>query len=113
MKAALRAGRFGQSPYRGYPSPLVASFSGRASRILGDGRVAQDQEILTLDNEVVAKKLMAVRANVRASSDLAIDLKALISFGSTIGPVRLLTETVKAELAHFLNLLRENRFFPY
>ncbi|MBX4911025.1 MULTISPECIES: hypothetical protein [Rhizobium] len=56
---------------------------------------------------------MAVRANVRASSDLAIDLKALISSGSTIGPVRLLTETVKAELAHFLNLLRENRFFPY
>ncbi|WP_199788885.1 hypothetical protein [Rhizobium leguminosarum] len=62
---------------------------------------------------MVAKKLMAVRANVRASSDLAIDIKALISSGTTIGPVPLLTETDKAELAHFLNLLRENRFFRY
>ncbi|WP_222413426.1 hypothetical protein [Rhizobium leguminosarum] len=100
------------NPIPWVPIPLVAPFSGRAYRILAADRVPQDQEILTLDNEVVAKKLMAVRANVRASSDLAIDIKALVSSG-TIGPVRLLTETDKAELAHFLNLLRENRFFPY
>ncbi|ANP90054.1 hemolysin secretion protein D (plasmid) [Rhizobium leguminosarum] len=105
-----------QSPGRIRPviekTPLVAPFSGRVSRILAveNDRVAEGQEILALDDEVVGERLVALRADIRAKSDLASDLKALISSGTTIGPVRLLTETVKAEQAHFLNLLRENEF---
>ncbi len=105
-----------QSPGRIRPviekTPLVAPFSGRVSRILAveNDRVAEGQEILALDDEVVGERLVALRADIRAKSDLASDLKALIASGTTIGPVRLLTETVKAEQAHFLDLLRENEF---
>lgn len=93
-------------------TPLVAPVSGRVSRILAleNSRVAEGQEILTLDDDVAQEKLMALRADIRAKTDLASDLEALISSGAATGPVRLLTETAKAERAHFLNLLRENEF---
>ncbi|MCS0463289.1 HlyD family efflux transporter periplasmic adaptor subunit (plasmid) [Rhizobium sp. T1470] len=93
-------------------TPLVAPVSGRISHILAleNSRVAEGQEILTLDDDVVEEKLMALRADIRAKTDLASDLEALISAGAATGPVRLLTESATAERAHFLNLLRENEF---
>lgn len=94
-------------------TPLIAPVSGRISRILAveNDRVAQGQEILALDDEVVEEKLRAVTADIRAKSDIARDLETLISSGTHAkDPIRLLTESITAERAHFLNLLRENQY---
>ncbi|MBY3517369.1 HlyD family efflux transporter periplasmic adaptor subunit [Rhizobium laguerreae] len=89
---------------------LVAPLSGRVSRILAleNSRVAEGQEILTLDDDVAQEKLMALRADISAKSDRASDLETLISSGAETVPLRLLTETAKAERAHFLDVLRGN-----
>ncbi|MER8390066.1 HlyD family efflux transporter periplasmic adaptor subunit [Mesorhizobium sp. M1112] len=94
-------------------TPLVAPVSGRISRILADENdlVAQGQEILALDDEVVQEKLGALTGDIRAKSDLARDLETLISSGTQAkDPIRLLTESATADRAHFLNLLRENQY---
>ncbi|MER9938385.1 HlyD family efflux transporter periplasmic adaptor subunit [Mesorhizobium sp. M0088] len=94
-------------------TPLVAPVSGRISRILAveNDMVAQGQEILALDDEVVEEKLRAYKGDIRAKSDLARDLETLISSGTKAkDPILLLTESAKAERAHFLNLLRENQY---
>ncbi|MCV3211378.1 HlyD family secretion protein [Mesorhizobium sp. YC-39] len=94
-------------------TPLIAPVSGRISRILAveNDPVAQGQEILTLDDEVVEEKLLALTGDIRAKSDLARDLETLISSGTQAkDPIRLLTEFATAERAHFLNLLRENQY---
>ncbi|MER9657836.1 HlyD family secretion protein [Mesorhizobium sp. M0152] len=93
-------------------TPLVAPVSGRISRILAveNDLVAQEQEILALDDEVVEEKLRAYKGDIRAKSDLARDLETLISSGTKAKDPILLTESAKAERAHFLNLLRENQY---
>ncbi|PBB51969.1 MULTISPECIES: HlyD family efflux transporter periplasmic adaptor subunit [Mesorhizobium] len=94
-------------------TPLVAPVSGRISRILAaeNDLVAQGQEILALDDGVVEEKLRALKGDIRAKSDFASDLETLISSGTQAkDPIRLLTESATAERAHFLNLLRENRY---
>ncbi len=94
-------------------TPLIAPVSGRISRILAveNDLVAQGQEILALDDEVVEEKLRALTGDIRAKSDLARDLETLISSGTQAkDPIRLLTESATAERAHFLNLLRENQY---
>ncbi|PAQ05386.1 HlyD family secretion protein [Mesorhizobium temperatum] len=94
-------------------TPLIAPVSGRISRILAveNDLVAQGQEILALDDEVVEEKLRALTGDIRAKSDLARDLETLISSGTQAkDPIRLLTEPATAERAHFLNLLRENQY---
>ncbi|MGX7877072.1 HlyD family secretion protein [Mesorhizobium sp. ORM6] len=94
-------------------TPLVAPVSGRISRILAieNDPVAQGQEILALDDEVIQEKLRAVTGDLRAKSDLARDLETLISSGTQADdPIRLLTASATAEHAHFLNLLRENSY---
>ncbi|WP_192178722.1 HlyD family secretion protein [Mesorhizobium amorphae] len=95
-------------------TPLIAPVSGRISRILvvENDLVAQGQEILALDDEVVEEKLRALTSDIRAKSDLARDLETLISSAGIQAkdPIRLLTEPATAERAHFLNLLRENQY---
>lgn len=94
-------------------TPLIAPVSGRISRILAveNDLVAQGQEIVALDDAVIAEKLRALTADIRAKSDLARDLEILISSGTQAkDPIRLLTEALTAERAHFLNLLRENQY---
>ncbi|MCO5966353.1 HlyD family secretion protein [Sinorhizobium meliloti] len=94
-------------------TPLIAPVSGRISRILADENqlVAQGQEILSLDDQVVEEKLRALTADIRAKSDLARDLESLISSGTrAMNPIRFLTESAAAERAHFLNRLRENQY---
>ncbi|WP_095205216.1 HlyD family secretion protein [Mesorhizobium carmichaelinearum] len=94
-------------------TPMIAPVSGRVTHILAveNDPVAQGQEILALNDELIEEKLRAVRGNIRAKSDLARDLKTLISSGTEAkDPVRLLTESATAERAHFLNLLRENQY---
>ncbi|NRP75835.1 Leukotoxin export protein LtxD [Ensifer psoraleae] len=94
-------------------TPLIAPVSGRISRIVAreNELVAQGQEILSLDDQVVEEKLKALTADIRAKSDLARDLESLISSGTrAMSPIRLLTESAAAERAHFLNRLRENQY---
>lgn len=94
-------------------TPLVAPVSGRISRVLAveNDLVAQRQEIVALDDEVVEEKLRALTGDIRAKSDLARDLETLISSGTQAkDPIHLLTESATAERAHFLNLLRENQY---
>lgn len=94
-------------------TPLVAPVSGRISRILAveNDLVAERQEVLALDDEVVEEKLRALTGDIRVKSDLARDLETLISSGTQAkDPIHLLTESATAERAHFLNLLRENRY---
>ncbi|MGL3104122.1 HlyD family secretion protein [Bradyrhizobium sp. BR 1432] len=94
-------------------TPLIAPISGRISRILAveNDVVAQGQEILTLDDQVVEEKLGAVTGEIRAKGDLARDLETLISSGTEAkDPIHLLTESATAERLHFLNLLRENEY---
>ncbi|MGO7186171.1 HlyD family secretion protein [Rhizobium brockwellii] len=93
-------------------TPLVSPVSGLVSRVLAvdNGQVVEGQEILTLDGEVAEEKLAALRADIRAKTDLSNDLQTLISSATATGMVRLLTETAKAERLHFLNRLQENEF---
>ncbi|MDK1389945.1 HlyD family efflux transporter periplasmic adaptor subunit [Sinorhizobium sp. 7-81] len=93
-------------------TPLIAPVSGRISNIFAveNDLVAQGQEVLSIDDEVVEEKLGALTADIRAKSDLAGDLESLISSTHAKDPIRLLTESATAERAHFLNLLRENQY---
>ncbi|EIM30686.1 HlyD family secretion protein [Microvirga lotononidis] len=94
-------------------TPLIAPVSGRISRILAveNDLVAQGQEILALEDEVVEEKLRTLTGDIHAKSNRARDLETLISSGTQAkDPIRLLTESATAERAHFLNLLRENEY---
>ncbi|MFB6462803.1 HlyD family secretion protein [Bradyrhizobium tunisiense] len=94
-------------------TPLIAPVSGRISHIVAveNDLVAQGQQILILDDEVVEEKLRALTGEIRAKSDLARDLGTLISAATDAkDDIHLLTGFAMAERLHFLNLLRENQY---
>lgn len=94
-------------------TPLIAPVSGRISHTVAveNDLVAQGQQILVLDDEVIEEKLRALTGEIRAKSDLARDLGTLISAATEArDDIHFLTKSATAERLHFLNLLRENQY---